>query len=184
MRRERLAVDVLSLPFLPVPHRDGAARLLVVADDEHVGYAVAVGLLDLAADGPRAVLYLDPEVVEFARQAVRVAQVVVADGEDAHLFGRQPERELPVEMFDENHQEPLVTAVEGAMQHDRTVVLVVLAGVGQVEPLGHVEIELNRRAVPLATEGVLEREVDLRPVESAVARLHVVGDVLGVEYVT
>ncbi len=56
--------------------------------------------------------------------------------------------------------------------------LVVLAGIRQIEPFGHVEVNLHRRAVPLAAERVLEREVDLRPVERTVAGFEVVVDVL------
>ena len=63
-------------------------------------------------------------------------------------------------MFDEHHEELLVASVECAVNQHRAVVFVVLAGVIQVEPLGHVEVELDRRAVPLAPEGGFETNAE------------------------
>jgi len=105
---------------------------------------------------------------------VGVAERLVGDGEDADLFGREPQREVAVEVLDEHHEEALVAPVQRAVDHHRLVVFVVLARVGQVEPVGHVEVELDGGAVPDATQRVLKAEVDLRAVEGAVAGLDVV----------
>ena len=57
----------------------------------------------------------------------------------------------PGEMLDEDADEPLERAVDGAMDGDRALRLAVLVDVGQVEPLGqHDEVDLDRRHLPFA----------------------------------
>jgi hypothetical protein len=58
------------------------------------------------------------------------------------------------------------------------VVGVVGAGVGQLEPLGHVVVELHGAELPGAADRVGHVQVDLRPVERAVARVEVVLEAL------
>jgi len=173
---ERVEVDIAALVLEAVTDRDGARLLLVLADDDHVREPVVVTGADLATDRPVAVLDLDAEagVLQFVFHAVGVAERLVGDGEDADLFGREPQREVAVEVLDEHHEEALVAPVQRAVDHHRLVVFVVLARVGQVEPVGHVEVELDGGAVPDATQRVLKAEVDLRAVEGAVAGLDVV----------
>ena len=47
----------------------------------------------------------------------------------------------------------------------------VLSAVLEIEPLGQLEVELDGRALERAAEAVSDADVDLRPVESAVARV-------------
>ena len=47
------------------------------------------------------------------------------------------------------------------MDHVRTVIRAIFAGVGQIKPLRQVEIELNRAHLPLAADGILDLQVDL-----------------------
>src|SRR6185369_12981663 len=89
----------------------------------------------------------------------------------AHLLRRQPCRERTGEVLDENRDEPLERSTHGAMDHDRTMRRVVLARVGEVEPLRIRVVELNRAELPRAPDGIRDVEVDLRPVECAVAFL-------------
>src|SRR5262249_4731332 len=60
-------------------------------------------------------------------------------------------------------------ADDGAVDDDGTVLRVVGADVFQIEVLRLLVIELDRRALPLAADRVRHVEVDLRPVERAVA---------------
>ena len=60
------------------------------------------------------------------------------------------------------------------MQHDRPVAGVVGADVLQLEPLGMVEVVLDRAQLPRATDGVAHVDVDLRAVERGVALLDLV----------
>ena len=61
------------------------------------------------------------------------------------------------------------------MDHHRAVLGVVLAGVGEPEALRHRVVELHRAELPGAPDRVRHVQVDLRPVEGAVARVELVG---------
>ena len=56
------------------------------------------------------------------------------------------------------------------MDHVRGVLDVVRAHVGELEARRHLRIELDRPHLPRATEHVVHEEIDLRPVERALAR--------------
>ncbi len=88
---------------------------------------------------------------------------------------REPQRERAGEVLDQDRDEPLEAAEDGAVDHDRPVLGVVCADVLQVEALGRGVVELDRAALPLAAERVRDVEVDLRPVERAVAGVDRVG---------
>src|SRR5215213_7037126 len=61
------------------------------------------------------------------------------------------------------------------MEGDRPPATAVLRDVLEVEPVGqHELVDLNGRRLPFTTERVLYLDVDLRPVERAVARLDAV----------
>ncbi len=72
-------------------------------------------------------------------------------------------------MLDQDGDEALDAAEDRAVNDHRPVLGVVGADVLQIEALRVVVIELNRRALPLAANGVLDVAVDLRAVERAVA---------------
>ena len=78
-------------------------------------------------------------------------------------------------MLGKNSDKALDTAEDNAVYHDRTVTLVVLTDICQVEALGHLEVELNGAALPRSADGILEVKVDLRTVECAVALVDGVG---------
>src|SRR6185437_12890068 len=61
-----------------------------------------------------------------------------------------------------------------AVNDDRPVWLVILAGIAQVESLRVRVVELDRAELPLAADGVGYVEVDLGPVEGAVTFLELV----------
>ena len=64
------------------------------------------------------------------------------------------------------------------MQHPRTLFGVVLRAVRQTETFGHVEVDLNRGALPRTADGGLHLDVDLRAIESTVALVDVVGKIV------
>ena len=92
-----------------------------------------------------------------------------ADRHDADLHGAEPEGERALEVFDEDADEALHRAEDGAVQHDGLLVAAVLGDVLEVEVLRQLEVELQGADLPLAAERVLHLEVDLRAVEGAVA---------------
>ncbi|MNG32085.1 hypothetical protein D3C84_1180160 [compost metagenome] len=63
------------------------------------------------------------------------------------------------------------------------MLLVVLADVGETEFARHLEVELNRCALPTALQCIANMEVDLRSVESAVALVDPIYDAAGVQHV-
>ena len=52
--------------------------------------------------------------------------------------------------------------------------MTIFADIVQVKALGLVEVELDGRELPLATDGVFHFEIDLRSVESPAAAVNVV----------
>ena len=100
---------------------------------------------------------------------LRVRQVAVGDRQHDGLRRRQPERELARVVLDQDADEALERAQHRAVDHHRPVLVVVGAGVGEVEALRQVEVELERAALPGAADGVGQVHVDLRAVEGAVA---------------
>ena len=116
-----------------------------------------------------------PRVAEHARQLRGRVDVAIGDRDDDRLDRREPERERAGEMLDEDPDEALERAVDRAVDRDRALLLALLVGVGQVEPLGeHHEVDLDRRHLPFAAEGVIDVDVDLGGVERPVLGLELV----------
>ena len=69
------------------------------------------------------------------------------------------------------------------MDHDGPVLAAVSSGVLEVEPLRHLEVQLDGSALPGPSEGVLQVEVDLRAVEGSIALVDHVVDVHGLQSV-
>ena len=159
------------------PHRHGAFRALAVADDQHVGHLLQLGLPDLISNLFLALVELDPQPGR--RQLVPhrrgVGQVPVGNRQHDRLDRRQPERKRPGVVLDQDRDEPLEAAEDRPVDDDRPVLGVVGADVFQVEPLRQLVVELDRRALPLPADRVGDVEVDLRPVERAVALVDRVG---------
>ena len=124
---------------------------LAVANHQHVWDLLQLGFANLISDLLLPLVELDPEPGR--RQAVpdrpRVVGVAVGDRQDGHLHRRQPERERSGVVLDQQRDEALETAENGPVDDDRPVLGVVGADVFQVEALGHLVVELDRRALPL-----------------------------------
>ena len=121
---------------------------------------VLVGVVDLEAHAA---------LEELLRDLLGVVVVLGADRHDADLHGAEPEGERALEVLDEDADEALHRAEDGAVQHDGLLVAAVLGDVLEVEVLRQLEVELQGADLPLAAERVLHLEVDLRAVEGAVA---------------
>ena len=72
-------------------------------------------------------------------------------------------------MLDQSADEALHRSKQRAVDHHRAVPLAILADVVDIEPLRQIEVDLDRRSRPLATERVDPLDVDLRAVERAAA---------------
>src|ERR1022692_3098036 len=137
------------------------------AQDQRVGHLFHLGPADLGAQlvvvlverGPDAP---GPEPVE---ESAAVVERLLADGDEAHLLGREPDGEVAAEVLDQHPAEPLHRAEGRSVDHDRPVRLVVRAAVRQVEPDGEIVVHLDRTELPFAPDHVLDDEVDLWAVE-------------------
>ena len=72
-------------------------------------------------------------------------------------------------MLSQDADETLDRAEADAMDHNRALTAAVLGDVIQAKVERHLEVELNRAALPGASQAVAQVEVDLRAVERAVA---------------
>jgi hypothetical protein len=59
-------------------------------------------------------------------------------------------------MLDQDADEPLAGAEDGPVDHVRRVLGTVLAGIGELEPVRHVHVDLDGAALPLAADRVLQ----------------------------
>ena len=104
--------------------------------------------------------------------------MTLADGNEAHLHRREPEREGAGVVLDEHAEEALDRAEEGAMHHDRLMALAIFTYVLQLEARRQVEVELHRGELPEAAEDIDKLDVDLGAVEGGFAGDGLVWDVL------
>src|SRR5437870_2758744 len=84
-------------------------------------------------------------------------------------------------MLDEERDEALEATVNRAVDDDWPMTLLVVRHVFEVEPLGKLVVELDRRTLPAPPNGVRNMDVDLRAVERGLARLDLIGDVVRLE---
>ena len=159
------------------PHRHRAFRALPIADDQHVGHLLQLGLPDLISNLflPLVEVGPQPGPPELVADRGGVGQVAVGNRQHHRLNRRQPQRKRPGVVLDQDGDEPLEAAENRPVDDHRPVLGVVGADVFQVEILRLHVIELNRGALPLPADRVGDVEVDLRAVERAVLLVQIVG---------
>src|SRR4029079_18067533 len=86
-------------------------------------------------------------------------------------------------MLDQPTDETLHRSDQNPMQHRRTMRRVIGPRVLETESLGQVEVELDRRALPLTADGVDQLEVELRPVARPATRVDHIFLTAGFEHV-
>src|SRR6185437_11920249 len=72
-------------------------------------------------------------------------------------------------MLDENSGEALERAEHGAMKHYRSDLVRMLVDIERAEPGGHVEVHLDRAALPVASDSITQNIFELGSVECAFA---------------
>ena len=70
--------------------------------------------------------------------------MALADGHQADLYRREPEREGSSVVLDEHAEESLDRPEKRAMHHDRLMAFAVFADIFEFEARGQVEVELHR----------------------------------------
>ena len=156
---------------------DVAGLDLLLAQDEHVGHTVdAAGLADLVADLLVAVVadHADAGLLQLGTHLVGVVAALLGHGQGLDLHGSQPGGELARKVLNQNADKALDGAEAHAMQHDGALLGAVGVHVLQVKVERHLEVELDGTALPGTAKRVLQVEVDLGAVESAVALVDLV----------
>ena len=78
---------------------------------------------------------------------------------------------MPGEMLDQDAGEALHRTANRAVHHDRHFLLAVGIDIKGAEPLGEVEVDLRRAALPLPADRIAQGVFEFRPVESTLARI-------------
>ena len=106
---------------------------------------------------------------ELRRDFLRIDVGIGHDGRDHRLDRRQPQRELAGMMLDQDADEALERAEDGAVEHQGMMLLAVLADIDRAQALGHLRIELWVPALPSPADGVGQVEFELGPIKGALA---------------
>lgn len=103
-----------------------------------------------------------------------ISELVFANRHNGNLTRREPEGPFASKMLDEDCGKTLHRAKDGAMDDDRAFLLVLATlnrgscVVLEAEADGKLEVELDRRALVLASERIKDIDVDLGAIECAV----------------
>src|SRR5690606_29050019 len=170
-RRERPDVESAQIGPPARAHGHLASLPLLVADDQEIRDLLQAAFADSIVDFLVPQIGLDPKPLFSQRfgNRRRVLPLGVGDVHHDRLHGGQPHRQRTGVVLDQDADEALERADNGPVQHDRYAPRVVLGDVFGAQPAGHVEVDLHRSALPLATDRVLQRVFDLRAVESPLA---------------
>ncbi len=104
----------------------------------------------------------------------------IGDRDADNLHRRQPWREGPGIVLKQHREEPLDRAEQGAVNHHRTLAGTVWGLVFEIEALGKLEVDLNRRHLPGPTDGIPYLHRYLRAVEGGATGVqHEVQPLLG-----
>ena len=154
-------------------HHAVAALDIAFADDDHVRdslelriaharlHAFAVTLVDGCAQS--ALAHIRGECPDGRHHFL----AVVLNRDDRALHRREPQREMTRVMLEQDAEEALDGSEQRAMNHDRLLLRAGVIDEVQVETLRKLEIDLDRRHLPCAADGVARLHGDLRSVEGA-----------------
>ena len=154
---------------VPLPWRDCSLLDFLVPDNEHVRDFLHLGFTNFIAQllASRIDLHANTPAPQLLADRLSKIELRVGNGNDHRLHRRQPDRESPCVMFNEDPQKALNGPEDHAVYHDRPVPGPIRPYVSQIESFGQRKITLDGSALPAAVKGVFELDVDLRPVESA-----------------
>ena len=155
---------------------NGLFLSLLIAHNHDIRILVLLEGLDLLLHILVAVVCLGTNagLLETLRNFLRIRIVLCTDRHDAHLHRRQPEGEGALEVLDQDTDETLHGTEDGSVQHNRSLLGAVLRHILQIEVQRQLEVKLNGTHLPLSSQRIPHLQVDLRPVECAVAFIHLV----------
>src|SRR3989304_3696710 len=171
-------VDRHDTQVLPaaLSYRDGAGRGLFVAYHENIGDFLHFGIPDLEADLLVPSIHLRTRLCRSqpVGHLAGIGLEAVRHRDDPGLHRGKPHREGPGVMLDQDTEESLQRPEEGTVNHEGPMRPVIVPHIGDIETLRQVEVELDGRALPGPTEGILHLQVDLRPIEGTAPLLNLI----------
>ncbi len=149
----------------------GVGLRFFVAHDQHVRDLLHLGVAYLGVHALAAHVYLAANArgLEFGQHLLGVLVVPVGDGNDHGLHRCQPDWEGSGKVLDQHGHEALRRTRHGAVNDHRAMGMAVLADVLQLEVLRLNKVELHRRALPVAAQGIPDHEVRFGTVEGRLA---------------
>ena len=93
------------------------------------------------------------------------------DGAHLGLHRRQPQRQVPGGVLQQDAGEALHRAEHRPVDHHRRLLVAVGVDVEGAEALRQIEIDLGGAALPVAADGIAQHVLELRAVEGALARV-------------
>ena len=155
-------------------NRDESFLSLFLANDKHIRYAFELVVAYLSSYLLVPVVHDDAYVLclELFLHLPCIIVRFLGDGQYHYLVRSEPEWELTGGMLDEHSHETLHRTERSTVDHDRTVLLVVLTHILQLETLWQVVVNLDGTELPTATQCVLNHEVELRTIESGLTILN------------
>ena len=127
--------------FAAGAHADCAGGFFLVAEDEDVRHLLVGEVADLGVHLFVARVGFDAEAggFELGFDFGCVGGVLLADGHQADLHGREPEREGAGVVLDEDAEKSLDRAEERAVDHDGLMALAVFADIFELKARGRLK---------------------------------------------
>ena len=154
-------------------HADAVVPGFLVAQDEDERHLLQSEVADLGVHLLVARVQLHAQAGDFERRLhlLGVVQVLLAgDGHQAHLHRRQPQRKRAGVVLNQHAEEALDRSKERPVNHHRPMQFAVFALVLQLKALRQVEVELHGGELPHPAQHIHQLDVDLGPVECALAQ--------------
>ena len=95
--------------------------------------------------------------------------MLVGNRHYTHLAGSKPGRKSTGIVLNQDTDKTLYRTINHTMDHNRTMLQTVFAGIGQIKFFWQQHIQLNSAALPCTTDRICQMKVDLRAIESSVA---------------
>ena len=153
--------------------RDGSAGTVLLAGDQLERHLLGGVRADLLLHAVVAVIELGAHALapELGDDLAEVVGVLLGDGDADDLHRRQPHRERPGVVLEEDREEPLDRSEQRAVDHDRAASSAPSRSVySSSNRSGRFGVDLHRGQLPGAPDRILGLEVDLRAVERGFAR--------------
>mmetsp|Transcript_9567 Transcript_9567/g.20380 ORF Transcript_9567/g.20380 Transcript_9567/m.20380 type:complete len:233 (-) Transcript_9567:1491-2189(-) len=161
--------------LLPTQQPDSQSVVLhlLLAHYAHDGGLGLLGVTDELRDGGATIhLRADTCPGHGLGHGLGIGRDLIVEGEEANLCGCHPQGEGARVVLNQDAEEALDGAKDGAVDHDGALLGVLAVNVLHVKPLGQVVVQLDGGTLPLAPDGVLDLDVDLGAVESTTASVH------------